>query len=209
MATCYNFRVNINSPVTVGNISINDYGILGTVKLIAIPTAGGGASIDIDSNFSTTSENPVQNKVITNRIGSIVDGSSRYPIVGMAKTTVSSVEGIAVTVDDGTVSGEVLFFADGVGLNAVKTAIEAQIPTGVVYVNDWDTLTQGYIHVDIGNDGYYFPDKDNFDQLETAVSGKVNTSSIKSTVTSGSTDPVNSVAVIAYINSLDATNTSY
>ena len=206
MATCYNFRVNINSPVTVGNISINDYGILGTVKLIAIPTAGGGASIDIDSNFSTTSENPVQNKVITNRIGSIVDGSSRYPIVGMAKTTVSSVEGIAVTVDDGTVSGEVLFFADGVGLNAVKTAIEAQIPTGVVYVSNFDEYPQGYVYVDIGNDGYYMPTKENFDN---AVSGVVYSSNVKSTVTTGDYNPVNSVAVIAYINSLDATNTSY
>lgn len=31
----------------------------------------------------------------------------------------------------------------------------------------------------------------------------------KSTITAGDTNPVNSVAVIAYINSLDATNTAY
>lgn len=32
---------------------------------------------------------------------------------------------------------------------------------------------------------------------------------VASSVTSGGTNPVNSVAVIAYINSLDATNTAY
>lgn len=32
---------------------------------------GGGGTITVDSEFSTTSENPVQNKVITNAIGDI------------------------------------------------------------------------------------------------------------------------------------------
>lgn len=51
--------------------------------------------------------------------------------------------------------------------------------------------------------------------IYSALQNKANTSDIPtvpstdSSVTAGGTNPVNSVAVIAYINSLDATNTSY
>ena len=48
--------------------------------------------------------------------------------------------------------------------------------------------------------------------IYSALQNKANSSdlpTIASTVTAGGTNPVNSVAVIAYINSLDATNTAY
>ena len=58
-----------------------------------------------------------------------------YPITAITLTTLSGVEGVLVDYDDGN-SGQ-LFFADGVGLNAVKTAIEATIP------HDTSELTNG------------------------------------------------------------------
>lgn len=48
--------------------------------------------------------------------------------------------------------------------------------------------------------------------IYNALQSKANSSDIPtvvSTITAGNTNPVNSVAVIAYINSLDATNTAY
>lgn len=45
--------------------------------------------------------------------------------------------------------------------------------------------------------------------IYSALQGKLNASSVSSSIVSGGTDPVNSAAVIAYINSLDATNTAY
>lgn len=56
-------------------------------------------------------------------------GESAYPIYRITKTDASGVSGIVVSYDDGTTDGGALFFADSVGLNAVKTAIESSIPT--------------------------------------------------------------------------------
>ena len=58
-----------------------------------------------------------------------------YPITAITLTTISGVEGVLVDYDDGN-SGQ-LFLADGVGLNAVKVAIEATIP------HDTSELTNG------------------------------------------------------------------
>ena len=52
-----------------------------------------------------------------------------YPIVSITKTVVSDVSGILVVYDDGSLDMASLFFADGVGLNYVKTQIENQILT--------------------------------------------------------------------------------
>ena len=58
-----------------------------------------------------------------------------YPITAITKATVSGVSGVLVDYDDGN-SGQ-LFFADGVGLAAVKSAIEGEIP------HDTSELTNG------------------------------------------------------------------
>ena len=58
-----------------------------------------------------------------------------YPITAITLTTISGIEGVLVDYDDGN-SGQ-LFFADGVGLAAVKSAIEATIP------HDTSELTNG------------------------------------------------------------------
>ena len=51
----------------------------GIIKKIEIP--GGGSTIKVDSELSTTSENPVQNKVITAKLNevfqSVCDGKSK------------------------------------------------------------------------------------------------------------------------------------
>ena len=63
-----------------------------------------------------------------------VDGTN-YPITAITKTTVSGVSGVLVEYDDGN-NGQ-LFFADGVGLATVKSAIEDNIP------HDTSELTNG------------------------------------------------------------------
>lgn len=159
---------------------------IGTVRILAVPVAGGGGGQTIEVN---------------------VDGTN-YPIKSIRKISVSGVQGWMYTLDDGSLDGISFFFADGVGLNYVKNQILASIPEDIVSAGVIDEDPQGYMYIDVGN-GWTVPLADTFDQLENTVNGKVNTSSIQSTVTSGNTNPVNSVAVIAYINSLDATNTLY
>ena len=51
--------------------TINGESILGTGDITI-----GGSSVEVDDTLSTTSENPVQNKVITKRLNSIDDGQS-------------------------------------------------------------------------------------------------------------------------------------
>lgn len=63
-----------------------------------------------------------------------VDGTD-YPITAITKIVVSGVSGVLVDYDDG--NGGQLFFADGVGLNTVKTVIEGGIP------HDTSDLTNG------------------------------------------------------------------
>lgn len=58
-----------------------------------------------------------------------------YPITSITKTSVSNISGVLVEYDDGN-NGQ-LFFADGVGLAAVKSAIEGGIP------HDTSELTNG------------------------------------------------------------------
>lgn len=70
-------------------------------------------------------------------IGSLkitVNGTN-YPITAITSTTVGGVSGVLVDYDDGN-SGQ-LFFADGAGLNTVKSAIELTIP------HDTSELTNG------------------------------------------------------------------
>ena len=60
----------------------------------------------------------------------ITVGGNTYPITRIMTTTVSGVSGVLVQYDDGSIDGGSLFFADGIGLNAVKTALENRIITG-------------------------------------------------------------------------------
>ena len=50
---------------------------------------GGGGSIDVDADFSTTSENPVQNKTITGALGSLtqLDTTEKTNLVGAVNET--------------------------------------------------------------------------------------------------------------------------
>lgn len=90
------------------------------------------AKADIPDFAHTHSYDDLTNKPTIPTI--TVNGNS-YPITSITKTTLSSVSGVLVAYDDGN-NGE-LFFADGVGLNTVKTAIEGTIP------HDTSELTNG------------------------------------------------------------------
>ena len=65
----------------------------------------------------------------------ITVNGTKYPITAITKTEVSGVSGVLVDYDDG--HGGQLFFADGVGLSTVKSAIELIIP------HDTSELTNG------------------------------------------------------------------
>jgi hypothetical protein len=86
--------------------------------------------------------NDVQKWDVNSRID--FDNSNFYPIINIKKVTYSGVSGVAVSYDDGTIDGGVLFFADGNGLTTVKTAIEAQIPTVPTNVSAF-TNDSGYL----------------------------------------------------------------
>ena len=45
----------------------------GTIKKIEIPSGGGGTPIEVDSELSITSENPVQNKIITTELNKKIE----------------------------------------------------------------------------------------------------------------------------------------
>lgn len=60
----------------------------------------------------------------------ITVGGNTYPITKIMTTTVSGVSGVLVQYDDGSPDGGSLFFADGIGLNTVKTALENRIVAG-------------------------------------------------------------------------------
>lgn len=124
----------------------------------------------------------------------LVVGSNIYPLISVTKTTVNGVSGVLWRYDDGSQDGLSEFIADGTGLNTVKTAIENQIPHAASEI-EWDG---GQL-----DGGHY----DTLDEAVDAVYAAIPATA--STVVAGNTNPVNSVAVIAYINSLDATNTQY
>lgn len=59
-----------------------------TVKVMMI-SGGGGGSVTVDDKFSLVSENPVQNKVITQRVNTLTAG------VSSAQATAQRADGLA------------------------------------------------------------------------------------------------------------------
>lgn len=128
-------------------------GVSGTVgsapSVSASLTKVGGASVIVDPALDPTSANPVENKAITEAIEEIndnltslateVDGKQnklyyvvngeRYPVLRLVKTSAQGVSGILLEYDDGTVTGDEVFFADGNGLITVLNAVNASIAT--------------------------------------------------------------------------------
>ena len=71
--------------------TINGNSILGAGDITI-----GGSSVEVDDTLSTTSENPVQNKVITKRLNSIDDGQSVKLGFSSAASTVSNAGVVAI-----------------------------------------------------------------------------------------------------------------
>lgn len=174
----------------------NRISTLGKVKVLVeqvISSGGGGGGGGADSRVN------------------LIVGSNIYPLISVATATVSGVSGVIWKYDDGSQDGLNVFVADGTGLNAVKTAIEAELSDVVsaAVTGETGSNIEDYTRLTITN-------RDsttsvlNVAPVNTST-GKLSVANLpmKSTITAGNTDPVNSVAVIAYINSLDATNTQY
>jgi hypothetical protein len=106
--------------------TINNQSILGSGNLTI-----GGTGTEVDPVFTASAAYGISSNDILHwdNATEIVVGSNKYPILSITKTTVSGVSGVSVRYDDGSTDGVLLFFADGVGLNTVKTAIESEIPT--------------------------------------------------------------------------------
>ena len=79
--------VVVDRFVSVGT-HIADISVNGKKTELYAPTGGGGTSVTVDSELSTTSENPVQNKVITQALNE--KGTYSKPTGGIPKTDLAS-----------------------------------------------------------------------------------------------------------------------
>ena len=79
--------VVVDRLVSVGT-HIADISVNGEKTELYAPTGGGGTSVTIDSELSTTSENPVQNKVVTQALNG--KGTYSKPTSGIPKTDLSN-----------------------------------------------------------------------------------------------------------------------
>lgn len=79
--------VVVDRFVSVGT-HIADISVNGEKTELYAPTGGGGTSVTVDSELSTTSENPVQNKVITQALNE--KGTYSKPTNGIPKTDLAS-----------------------------------------------------------------------------------------------------------------------
>ena len=79
--------VVVDRLVSVGT-HIADISVNGEKTELYAPTGGGGTSVTIDSELSTTSENPVQNKVVTQALNG--KGTYSKPTGGIPKTDLAS-----------------------------------------------------------------------------------------------------------------------
>lgn len=73
----------VSAGTHIADISVN-----GEKTELYAPTGGGGTSVTVDSELSTTSENPVQNKVITQALNE--KGTYSKPTGGIPKTDLAS-----------------------------------------------------------------------------------------------------------------------
>lgn len=73
----------VSAGTHIADISVN-----GKKTELYAPTGGGGTSVTVDSELSTTSENPVQNKVITQALNE--KGTYSKPTGGIPKTDLAS-----------------------------------------------------------------------------------------------------------------------
>ena len=141
-----------------------------------------------------------------------INGTS-YPVKKIESTTVSGVQGWKWTIEDGSLDGRTFFFADGVGLNTIKTQLESEMSdiVDIDFTTESGSALNPYTYGEISvehRDG-------TFNSMNVGIidpsTHKLYADSIptKSTVVAGNKEPINAIALINYINSLDANNTSY
>lgn len=128
----YDFSEIGSKPTTLSGYGITDAKIAnGTITLGSNTITPLTSFTESDPIFTASAASGITSSNITNWNNTSeinIDGTN-YKITRIAKITLSGVSGIIVIYDDGSSDGATIFFADGVGLNTVKSAIEAQIPT--------------------------------------------------------------------------------
>ncbi len=147
----------------------------------------------------------------------ITVGSNTYPLINVRPVTTQGIEGLFLTFDNGTTDGLTYFMPDGVGFNTAMTSLNQAIAAKITMPSggsNGDFLTKTLNGVGWSQIFYAEAEEaiDTTYVLLTSPDGVWNCltdQSIVSTVDASNPDPINSAALIAYINSLDATNTEY
>lgn len=127
-------------------ITLQDTIYMGT----AAPASGGGGSITVDSAFSTTSKNPVQNKVIT---GAINDITEVIPSAASSSNQLADKNFVNSSISSNT--------ANFIGTFSDVATLEAY--SGTVTNNDY-AFVVNHVVTDNGNDWATFAALDAYDK---------------------------------------------
>lgn len=194
-------------PVTIAGVVKKIVGIKDTqsdTEVIDARTGYNGTVYDTLGQAIRTQVQALENQIIYMEQGTLmirINGTP-YPVSKIESTTVNGVQGWNWTIEDGSLDGLTFFFADGVGLNTIKTQIESEM--GAVVDVDFamesgsalDPYTYGEISVEY-RDGTV--NRMNVGIIDPTTN-KLYADSVptKSTVVSGNKEPINAIALINY-----------
>ena len=192
---------------TLCGFLIGAYGIKdeqNDAEVIDARTGYNGTVYDTLGQAIRTQVQALENQIIYMEQGTLmirINGTP-YPVSKIESTTVNGVQGWNWTIEDGSLDGLTFFFADGVGLNTIKTQIESEM--GAVVDVDFamesgsalDPYTYGEISVEY-RDGTV--NRMNVGIIDPTTN-KLYADSVptKSTVVSGNKEPINAIALINY-----------
>lgn len=197
----YNFVVNWEKIPVLGKVKI-------LTEQVVTSGGGGGGSVTVDDEMSSTSENPVQNKVIYSALQGKAD-TSDMPLIGTYTESGATVVGTSVTISltyaqitAAIAAGRPVFLT-----NSTKSHYFACVGTHAVN----GTTSHVFTVAECSVNGDTLAKSGSMRTIVYPSSGSayMYSMSVSSTITASDTNPVNSVAVIAYINSLDASNVGY
>lgn len=224
---------------------------IGTVRILAIPIAGGGGGGTVDSEMSDSSTNAVQNRVIKTYVDSQIISAEEFvyatftasgsdnPYTITTAFTANNINsylsegkrlvlngtlgGVAVQLPYvGKAGSNYYFGASANGIEyviSISSVLKVGFVNSVAYESDLSDVVSAEITLEAGSNIETYgkitvTDREGVDNTLTAApvntsTGKLYTANLpmKSTVTSGNTDPVNSVAVIAYAQPKTAVQT--
>lgn len=215
-----------NFSVSLDLKTVNNQSIIGSGN-IAI---SGDTNVIESISVNGTALTPV-NKGVDIPVPQYVTNGNSYKINDFQQTTINNVSGVNIYYDDGSLSGNTEFLPDITGMtyasqqilmsanSNASTLVSSREPTST-------PLMDGTASIGSGNKFAYEDHVHPTDTSRQATlvsgtniktvnnqsllgSGNIPFPTVSSTVTTGGTDAINSVALINYINSLDADNTEY